>query len=620
MVNGSTADGSGDAKDPITPPSDATAKADAAPPHLSDAKPDKGSRRDRKKQRREGRNQAAPVVSDAAAGKPAQPTDATAATGSAEAAAPVDSAPDVIGDAPAAGAHAGAVDSAPDVIGDAPTDGAHAAAVDSEPDVIGDAPAAATVHAAADSAVDSEPDVVGDAPADGAHAAADSAVDSEPDVVGDGPAEAPSGLVIDMTADDAGDDEEAPTAIAPELMALAERLRAGRAVLCAGARLGSGEIRTFRATVDKVLAALPAGDASRGAPRPRPSPAGRRRLRPSPPRRSLRRRAAAGVDADSRAVRRRSPPRRAAVPRRGDDDLRTTPSSAPSPATARCRASIRRTITSRSPPTARRASSSRRSAIRRAPRRSSGRPRICRPRWPTAAIAASPTISIARAASCSSASTGEIPISASCSSACSPARRSGDVEHYAVIPGLGAIEKEELYAAYRIRVLDADDVVALALALKATVGNAGPALPDDDDFEGWLALLTEEPARADAHERLDALDDQAARARRLGEAGRPAAGPRRRRDGGGAVAPSCSRTSAASSSTASAICRARSRRASPPTRSIRGPRPGTTSSGWRRRPACGTSCSASWPRSSPRCPTASARRRGCGWRGSTATS
>ncbi len=33
--------------------------------------------------------------------------------------------------------------------------------------------------------------------------------------------------------------------------------------------------------------------------------------------------------------------------------------------------------------------------------------------------------------------------------------RAGDVEHFAVMPGLGAVEKEELYAAYRIRVLSA---------------------------------------------------------------------------------------------------------------------------------------------------------------------
>lgn len=84
--------------------------------------------------------------------------------------------------------------------------------------------------------------------------------------------------------------------------------------------------------------------------------------------------------------------------------------------------------------------------------------------------------------------------------------RAGDVEHFAVMPGLGAVEKEELYAAYRIRVLTADNVAELARQLKDAVGDqVGPALPDDDDFEGWLLLLAEEPGRADALDRLDAL-------------------------------------------------------------------------------------------------------------------
>ncbi|MDB4968542.1 MAG: Tetratricopeptide 2 repeat protein [Myxococcales bacterium] len=84
--------------------------------------------------------------------------------------------------------------------------------------------------------------------------------------------------------------------------------------------------------------------------------------------------------------------------------------------------------------------------------------------------------------------------------------RAGDVEHFAVLPGLGAVEKEELYAAYRIRVLAEDNVATLAAQLKELIGDeVGPALPDDDDFEGWLALLAEEPTRTDALDRLDAL-------------------------------------------------------------------------------------------------------------------
>lgn len=85
--------------------------------------------------------------------------------------------------------------------------------------------------------------------------------------------------------------------------------------------------------------------------------------------------------------------------------------------------------------------------------------------------------------------------------------RAGDVEHFAVLPGLTAIEKEELYAAYRIRVLDEADVTALALKLKEAIGDqVGPPLPDDDDIEGWVAILADDPTRADALDRLDQLE------------------------------------------------------------------------------------------------------------------
>src|SRR5581483_10084783 len=63
--------------------------------------------------------------------------------------------------------------------------------------------------------------------------------------------------------------------------------------------------------------------------------------------------------------------------------------------------------------------------------------------------------------------------------------RAGDVEHFAILPGLSAIEREELYAAYRIRV------------------------PDGDDLDGWLQLLTEELGRADALDRLSAMEKRA---------------------------------------------------------------------------------------------------------------
>ncbi|HEY1585988.1 MAG TPA: SIR2 family protein, partial [Polyangia bacterium] len=99
--------------------------------------------------------------------------------------------------------------------------------------------------------------------------------------------------------------------------------------------------------------------------------------------------------------------------------------------------------------------------------------------------------------------------------------RAGDVEHFAVMPGLGAVEKEELYAAYHIRVLSSESVAELARQLKDAIGDqVGPTLPDDDDFEGWLALLAEEPARAELPSRAsidDRLDALSTKLRDLGE-------------------------------------------------------------------------------------------------------
>ncbi len=85
--------------------------------------------------------------------------------------------------------------------------------------------------------------------------------------------------------------------------------------------------------------------------------------------------------------------------------------------------------------------------------------------------------------------------------------RSSDVEHFALLPEVSEIEKEELWAAYRIRVLPTSTIDELAAQLKDGVGDlTGPQLPDDDDLEGWLALLSEDGQRKDAAERLDALE------------------------------------------------------------------------------------------------------------------
>ncbi len=85
--------------------------------------------------------------------------------------------------------------------------------------------------------------------------------------------------------------------------------------------------------------------------------------------------------------------------------------------------------------------------------------------------------------------------------------RGSDVTHYAVMSGLGEVEREELWAAYRIRVLDESDVEKLAGALKTAVGEiAAPPLPDDHDFDSWFELLGEDPERKDALDHLDRMD------------------------------------------------------------------------------------------------------------------
>jgi tetratricopeptide (TPR) repeat protein len=82
-----------------------------------------------------------------------------------------------------------------------------------------------------------------------------------------------------------------------------------------------------------------------------------------------------------------------------------------------------------------------------------------------------------------------------------------DVDHYAVLPNLGPIEREELYAIYRIRVLAEEDPTRLARGLHAAMSDPARALPDDADGDAWLALLAEDPGRADALQKLERLED-----------------------------------------------------------------------------------------------------------------
>jgi tetratricopeptide (TPR) repeat protein len=80
----------------------------------------------------------------------------------------------------------------------------------------------------------------------------------------------------------------------------------------------------------------------------------------------------------------------------------------------------------------------------------------------------------------------------------------GEVEHYAVITGVGAVERDEFYAAWKLRVIDLRTdrfVGAVAQAIAAIEEQ----LPEDDDADGWLALYAAQPTRRDAIERLDRL-------------------------------------------------------------------------------------------------------------------
>ena len=79
----------------------------------------------------------------------------------------------------------------------------------------------------------------------------------------------------------------------------------------------------------------------------------------------------------------------------------------------------------------------------------------------------------------------------------------GEAEHYALLSNVGAAEREELYAAWRLRVLDLPTDLFVS-ALEETLAVV-EQLPEDDDAHGWLALYAAQPTRKDAIERLDRL-------------------------------------------------------------------------------------------------------------------
>ncbi len=81
--------------------------------------------------------------------------------------------------------------------------------------------------------------------------------------------------------------------------------------------------------------------------------------------------------------------------------------------------------------------------------------------------------------------------------------------HYAVLPGLSPIEAEELESTFHIRAIDEADLDGLVKALREAIGDfVADAPPDDDDSEGWLGLLAQEPGRADALAKLNALEEK----------------------------------------------------------------------------------------------------------------
>src|SRR5207249_2157569 len=85
--------------------------------------------------------------------------------------------------------------------------------------------------------------------------------------------------------------------------------------------------------------------------------------------------------------------------------------------------------------------------------------------------------------------------------------QAGDVEHYAVLPNLTQMEREELYAAFKIRVLSVADATQLTRSLHEAIGkDHGQALPDEEDVEAWLTLLSENPERQDVLNGLDSVE------------------------------------------------------------------------------------------------------------------
>lgn len=82
----------------------------------------------------------------------------------------------------------------------------------------------------------------------------------------------------------------------------------------------------------------------------------------------------------------------------------------------------------------------------------------------------------------------------------------GRGEHFATLSHLHRLEREELAAIYGLHVLDGADAAELARTLHDAVAGTQAPLPGEDDVEGWLARLGDDPTRSDVVERVDALE------------------------------------------------------------------------------------------------------------------
>lgn len=85
-------------------------------------------------------------------------------------------------------------------------------------------------------------------------------------------------------------------------------------------------------------------------------------------------------------------------------------------------------------------------------------------------------------------------------------------QHFALLTGVPRVVQEEIEAAYGIHGLPTEqfpDGLTLLRTLAEALGDhSGEILPDDDDLEGWLRVLQQEPNRTDAVEKLARLEEK----------------------------------------------------------------------------------------------------------------